>query len=355
MIEVTPATIMEFTKLLIECGNTYEIQPDYTVRNRLTGEQVQISNGKGVKPLCIFHEGATVNPNVAWLNPFKESIGVSKERDWFFGTITTLPGMLIKIIIERLIQDGVAKKDDNCSNFALMSKIIDKVDSAMINEIDRIHHSSYMSVYYNKQKKVAEAQTELFTKELRDAYPKFRKKTWEVIEIIFVEIFGSTDLEQYRYQAKLINIPETEAKLAVSISLITALGPWARDVLGKDLHEQELNQHMEVLEGYSRLYAYAAMAQDTNPKYAPQSTAPWAPAPIPGLVPMGTPNSGLGTYGQPNAEPISSIGGSIPISQYGGIGVPVTADFYGNTGFASPSGMPMCRDAATGLFGVPLN
>ena len=354
MIEVTPATIMEFTKLLIECGNVYEVQPDYTVKNRLTGEQVQISNGKGVKPLCIYHEGATVNPNVAWLNPFKETLGVSREREWFFGLITTIPGTMMRIITERLIEDAVKKNDEDCSNFALMAKIIDKVDQTMIVEVNKIHASSYLSVFYNKREKVAEAQTELFSNELKEAFPKFRKKTWEVIEIIFSEIFGAIDLEQYRYRSKLINIPETEAKLAVSISLITALGPWARDVLGKDLHEQELNQHLEVLEGYSRLYAYAAVAQDTSNKYAPPSAAPWAPAPMAGLVPMGgTPVTG--TYGQPNTAPISTIGGSIPISQYGGMGVPVTADLYGSTPFATPSGVPIVNDAATGLFGVPLN
>ena len=353
MIEVTPATIMEFTKLLIECGNIYEVQPDYTIKNRLNGEQVQISNGKGVKPLCIYHEGATVNPNVAWLNPFKETLGVSREREWFFGLITTLPGMMIRIITEKLIEDAVKRVDDDCNNFALLSKIIDKVDQTMIMEVNKINASSYLSVFYNKREKVAEAQTELFGKELREAFPKFRKKTWEVIEIIFTEIFGSTDLEQYRYRSKLINIPETEAKLAVSVSLITAIGPWARDVLGKDLHEQELNQHMEVLEGYSRLYAYAAVAQDTSSKYAPPAAAPWAPAPMPGLVPMGVPNTG--TYGQPNSAPISTIGGSIPISQYGGMGVPVTAELYGQTGFATPNGMMTAGDAATGLFGVPLN
>ena len=353
MIEVTPATIMEFTKLLIECGNIYEVQPDYTIKNRLNGEQVQISNGKGVKPLCIYHEGATVNPNVAWLNPFKETLGVSREREWFFGLITTLPGMMIRIITEKLIEDAVKRVDDDCSNFALLSKIIDKVDQTMIMEVNKINASSYLSVFYNKREKVAEAQTELFGKELREAFPKFRKKTWEVIEIIFTEIFGSTDLEQYRYRSKLINIPETEAKLAVSVSLITAIGPWARDVLGKDLHEQELNQHMEVLEGYSRLYAYAAVAQDTSSKYAPPAAAPRAPAPMPGLVPMGVPNTG--TYGQPNSAPISTIGGSIPISQYGGMGVPVTAELYGQTGFATPNGMMAAGDAATGLFGVPLS
>ena len=39
MIEVNAQTIVEFTKLLIECGGVYEVQPDYTIINKHTGEK----------------------------------------------------------------------------------------------------------------------------------------------------------------------------------------------------------------------------------------------------------------------------------------------------------------------------
>ena len=355
MIEVSSSTIMDFTKLLIECGDVYEVQPDYTIKNRLTGEQVQIVQGKQPKPLMIFHEGASCLNDVAWLNPFKENLGISREREWFFGVLTTLGGTLTRYIIMKLIDDGVKKKDDNYEQFELMSKISSKVDEQMLSEVDKITASSFISVYYNKREKLAEAQTELFSKELREAFPKFRKKTWEVIETIFVEIFGSTDLSEYRYRAKLINIPETEAKLAVSLAIIKAVGPYARDILGKDLHEDEVLQHFEVLEGYSRLYAWAPVHQETNKNVAP-NTVPWSSQIVPFSVPTNP-------YINPPAMPApaatttttASTGGAVPLSQLsmmGGIGVPVTNDLYNNNPFLPRSMQP--QDSASGLFGVPL-
>lgn len=350
MIEVTPQTIMDFTKLLIECGGVYEVQPDYTIKNRITGEQVLIADGKQAKPLMIFYEGASCNLDVVWLNPFKETLGHSKERDWFFGVITTVAGTLTRYIVMKLIDDGVKKKDDNYDQFALMSKINSKVDEQMLTEVDKLTASSFLSIYYNKREKIAEAQTELFGKEIREAFPKFRKKTWDVIETIFTEIFGSTDLSDYRYRAKLINIPETEAKLNVAVALLHAIDPFARDILGKELHSMELSQHLEVLEGYSRLYAWAPVNNDTKPTVpaqAPWATNPYAPIAAGSTVPSGfaplpaaAPTMAAPYMPQPAAyNPIMS-----------GVAVPVTADLYGNNPY-----LPGCQpqDSASGLFGVP--
>lgn len=341
MIEVTPQTIMDFTKLLIECGDVYEVQPDYTIKNKMTGETVQIVQGKQPKPLMIFHEGASCLNDVAWLNPFKENLGVSRERDWFFGVITTIGGVLTRYIMLKLIDDGVKKVDDNYDQFELMSKISSKVDEQMVNEVTKIGSSAFIRVCYNKKDKSAEAQTDLFGKEIHDAFPKFRKKTWEVIETIFEEIYGSTDLGDYKYRAKLINIPETEAKLAVSIAILKAVGPYARDILGKDLHENELEQHMEVLEGYSRLYAWAPVNQEVSNKQAQQtSTPPWATQNS--IVPLPTGNVPI---------PVTATGPSmLPFGQSMGMGVPVTSELY-PTPFAS--GSSMYHDSASGIFGMP--
>lgn len=350
MIEVNAQTIVEFTKLLIECGDVYEVQQDFTVNNRITGEKVMIMEAKDAKPLAIFHEGASSYENVKWLNPFKESLGGSKEREWFFNHITNISGFCTKYVIHRIIEDGVKKKDDSYGSFALMAKIHDKVDETMLGEIEKLTGSSLVSIYYNKREKVAEAQTELFSKELHDAFPKFRKKTWEVFQLIFQEIFGSDDLSEYKYRAKLLDIPETEAKLAVAIALISHLGPYAKDFLGKDLHEVELNAHFEVLEGYSKLYAWASVGSDSSSRYAPASaTIPWAPAPqfnAPMIQPYATqPQMAVA----PTAATTET--GAIKMSAYRGIGIPVTNDLYQQAGYNMQD--PNLPPTARGMFGVP--
>ena len=284
MIEVNSNTILDFAKLLIECGGVYEVQPDYTIVNKITGEKVMIRESKESKPLAIFHEGASVYDNVKWLNPFKESLGGSREREWFFNHITNICGAITKKVTKRIIEDGLKVKDDNYNQFPLMSSIKDKVDNTMLEEVEKLGSGAFVSIYYNKREKTAEAQTELFSDELHAAFPKFRKKSWEVFQTIFLEIFGSADLAEYKYKAKILDIPETEAKLTVYIALITHLGPYARDFLNKDLHEEELNQHLEVLEGYSKLYAWASVSNDNRSKngqtispFAPQRINPYAP------------------------------------------------------------------------------
>ena len=350
MIEVNAQTIVEFTKLLIECGGVYEVQPDYTIINKRSGEKVMIVEAKDAKPLAIFHEGASTYENVKWLNPFKESLGGSKEREWFFNLICNISGIITKYVINQIIEDGVKKKDDSYGSFALMAKIHDKVDETMLTEIDKLTGNALVSIYYNKREKIAEAQTELFSKELHDAFPKFRKKTWEVFQLIFQEIFGSDDLSEYKYRAKILDIPETEAKLAVAIALISHLGPFAKDFLGKDLHEAELNAHFEVLEGYSKLYAWATVSNDTQ-KNAPAATMPWAAPASPYPVAPAMPYGGMTPMSAVPAAATTETG-AIKMSSYGGIAVPVTNDMFQPFGYNMQD--PNLPATARGLFGQPV-
>lgn len=51
------------------------------------------------------------------------------------------------------------------------------------------------------------------------------------------------------------------------------MDPWSRDLCGIDLHREELEEHLDALEGYAQLYAWVTQ---TVEKVAPQQTlAPW--------------------------------------------------------------------------------
>jgi hypothetical protein len=273
-ITINEQSLLQFSKLLIELGGIYELQDDMTIKNTHTDEIVSVVLGKKPIPIVLFKTGLTAG-EYAFLNPYKESQGKSKEREWFFGMLECCVGVLTKKLMHTIISDCVAKKDDNYSQFPLMTKIMDKTDATMLDEIDKIPPHSFISIYYNKADKKAEAQTEIFSEELRAAYPKFRKKTWEVIGILFREFFGTEDLfEDYVYTAKIMSIPETDAKLHVIIALVKAIGPLTRDVRGCDLHENELQEHLDILEGYSELYAWVNVSNATSSKLP--TVAPFA-------------------------------------------------------------------------------
>jgi len=345
MIQVNEQTIQEFIKLLIEADGTHEVREDHTVYCKVTGQQITIALAKTEKPLAIWYSGAPCTTDVVWLNPFKELAGRYPEREWFFALLSLSVGRLTKLITMKVIDDCVKMTDDNYQEFALMSKVRSKVDEKTKEEVDKIGPAMFVSINYNKTKKTADAQTLLFDDQLKEAFPKIRKKTWEAIHEIFKTIYGDTQvpLEDFKYTSKNLNIPETEAKLNIVIALLTSLDPFATDILNQELHSAELQQHLEVLEGYAKLYEWAVVNRAEYPQQNINAGPAWNQtqaanvytAPNPYAQPMPQ-------YVQPQPQPVGMM------SPYGPMPVPVT-QAAGMTVAASPFGT---ANQPRGLFGV---
>lgn len=326
MMEVNQDTIQEFIKLLIELTGAYEITEDHRIKNRMTDQYIVIPLAKTEHDLAIWYEGAPVSTDWVWLNPFKENIGRSPGREWFYSMLNCAIGEITKCIMLKVIKDCASNADDNYNEFALMSKVRSKIDDKTMAEVEKLGKPLFLSIFYNKTKRTAEAQTELFSDNTKQMFPKIRTKTWEAIEIMFKEIFRD-DLDSYRYQAKLLDIPETDAKLHVIIGLLTTLDPYAQDLLNKDLHSAELQAHLDVLEGYAKLYAWVGNQTDfkpAQPAMSPygQPMGPTAPQYLPnGDIPRDSTGYPLPSntinrnpvYGQPYGYPNMGYMGPIPM------------------------------------------
>ena len=344
MIQVNEQTIQEFIKLLIECDGTHEVREDHTVFCKVTGQPISIVLAKTEKPLAIWYSGAPCTTDVVWLNPFKELAGRYPEREWFFAMLSIGIGRLTKHITMKVVKDCVTMTDDNYNEFALMSKIRSKVDEKTNDEIDKIGPAMFVSINYNKSKKTAEAQTELFDEQLKEAFPKIRKKTWEAIHEVFKAIYGdtTTPLEDFKYTSKSLNIPETEAKLNIAIALFTSLDPFAKDILNMDLHSAELQAHLEVLEGYAKLYEWAVVNRAEYPQQNVNAGPAWnqQQAANPYVAPPNPYAQPMPQYVQP--QPVGQM-----MSPYGPMPVPVT-QAAGMSSAVNPFGSNQPR----GLFGV---
>ena len=340
MIQVNETTIQDFIKLLIEADGSHEIREDHTVACKLTGQPVTIVLAKTEKPLAIWYSGAPTTTDVVWLNPFKELAGRYPEREWFFALLSLGAARLTKQIIMKVVKDCVSASDDNYNEFALMSKVRSKVDEKTKDEIDKIGPLMFVSINYNKAKKTAEAQTELFDDQVREAFPKIRKKTWEAIEAIFVDIFGEDrEMGDFKYTSKNLNIPETEAKLNIAIALYSALDPYAKDILNQDLHSAELREHLEVLEGYAKLYEWAVVNRAEYPQQNMNAGPAW-----------NQPQANMYGMQNPFAQPVPQYMQPQPVSAagpYGPMPMPVT-QAAGMMSGVSPFGPNQPR----GLFGV---
>ena len=274
MKEITKDTLLQFEKLLIEVGGVFKVQDDYTILNVGTNQPVAVVDGKKSKIVAFFYEGMRSNDNLTVLNPFKECVGINRAREWFYNSLSSLTSLMLKQLMAKMIKDAVEKKDDNYNQFPLMSRIIDKADVTMIDELDKIRTLDLLTVYYNKKNKTAEAQCAIQTEEYQKDHPKYRKKTWEVFNILMETFLGTDDVtETYVYTAKILAAPETDAKLHVIVGVLKALDPWCRDLLGIDLHGEELEEHLDALEGYVKLYAF--VTQTVSEPERTTAVAPW--------------------------------------------------------------------------------
>lgn len=327
--EINKDTLLDFEKKLIEMGGVYKVNDDRTISSiSNNNELVTVMDGKTKKPVVFFYSGALVNNDHYLFNPFKESLGNNAARNWFYGALNSIIGLTLKSLIIRTVRDTVAKVDDNYKQFPVMSRIVDKVDQTMIDEIDKIRSLDFILVFYNRTSKTAEAQCAVLTDEFRSQHSKFRKKTWDVIEILIEAFLGTLNIsDEYQYTATIMSVPETDAKLHVMLGLVRSLNPWARDITGLELHSAELDEHLEALEGYAKLYAW--LSQNATPVAAEQSVAPW--------------NQGVPSYAPVSAPiPVSAPTMLIPTSSVG------TINQFSYAGAGSPS-----VSAASGSLGLP--
>ena len=259
MIEVSENSMIEFTKLLLELSGTYEVLTDRTVLALDDNKPVALKVAGNIEaPLKVFKEGDP-REGYAYLHPFKESCTNTNARGWFYHVCCVSVQVLLKKLLIKSVELAAKRSPDNTDQLEVLSKIFGKADETMISEMEKISINDLIMIYYNKKEKKATLSAFYFAQETRDKYPKFRKKTWEVIETL-VEIFLDEEniepSEILSYTATLINIPETEAKLQVIISTIMRMSPYLKLLLNKDVHAEELAEHLKLLNGYNKLHLY---------------------------------------------------------------------------------------------------
>ena len=153
MKEITKDTLLAFEKLLIEIGDVFKVQDNFTILNVGTDQPVTVVDGKKTKIVAFFYEGMPVSEDITVLNPFKECIGINRAREWFYNALSSLTALMLSQLMRKMLKDAVEKNDDNYNQFPLMSRIIGKVDETMLDELDKIRTLDLLSIYYNKKTK----------------------------------------------------------------------------------------------------------------------------------------------------------------------------------------------------------
>lgn len=259
-MEINKQTIKEFEKLLIELGGFHELREDGTIWRTSDGVQIAVPVGKQNLPIVLFEEGMSSGSDVVHLNPFSETMGVNRDREWFYEMLSKVLAGLIKGVVMSICTTIIEKKSSNYEIYPLVNKVLPFVDENFIKEVGKISLNDWFCIFYNKSRKTAEAQCAIFTEEFKAAHPKFRKKTWDGLEAFYMELFHTTHLEDsYTYTSQMTGVPETDAKLNIVIGVIKDIEPYVKDILDIDLNYAKLSEHMANIEGYGKLYSWAVL------------------------------------------------------------------------------------------------
>lgn len=262
--------IADFSTRLINISEVYAVDEEGNVFIKDTNEPLTITVAKTSRPIVLFKEGMKIPPEAMILNPYKETVGICRPREWFFDNIEQAIGAMAKMLIHTLVSDVVNKRSD-CNGAALVHSIASKITEKTYTEIDGLPINAFIQVFYNKKTKTATAHSDIKDETFKKDY-KVLASTYTVIRELFDAIFGR-DFD-YEYEAKIMPIAETDAKLHVYIALLTAMDPYLEGICDRNIESNVLNEHLDRLEDYSKAYKYVSSTVTTAVD-AQDTPSPW--------------------------------------------------------------------------------
>lgn len=350
---VTSEQAYQFMKMLIEVGDKYYIGEDHVVYNpddAPVGVEVGIPAKR--RPIAIFKMGMPSGDYVV-LNPFSDVLGKSPERAWFTSVMCAMPGALIKHTILSAIELGVDKKKDGSYKAnKFISRWIDKMDKKLYEEADRIRNLDYLSVFYDRSKRIAQLQSEIGTDKAKDMYrAKIRKSSWPILtEMVkaLLKIPENRKVEMLKYEATVVAIPKIDAILHLIIEAYSRMADPVEACTGIKIPHKELAEHVKNLEAYReslRWFASATNTSETTTAPVETEAAPWESA---GTV------GGMGGIKMPGGGSVAGTGAaSTDDAGFTGGGIRMPGVIYNNTAATAASmydsGMNGFGDMMTGI------
>lgn len=281
MQKMTQEDITSFYKLLLQFSN-FTLDDTKGVILTHDGKECLAMDPRTntEKPIRITRPGMVDDPAYTDLNPLLVLEGVQPALAWFWQTRLAGLSAIVKEIILSCLTTGVEAKDEDYDRLSLITGISSKFDKQMITDVGKINSADIFRIFYDKSRKTAEAQTELFTEGIQKKH-KFRKKTWEVVQELFLRIFGITkadDLEKYRYKATILSIPDIDAKMHVVLMVMKQIGGYVEKFMTLNIPIDELEKHVANLETYAKVSAW--MTATVAKKMSASATPGWGAIPV---------------------------------------------------------------------------
>lgn len=349
MTHIDDNSMLEFAQLLLEASDRYELLTDRTVMDKEAESLISFKVGKEKAPVRLFKEG-DVTHGFAYLQPFREFGTNSLARKWFYDLCTSTPFVLLKDLMVKTVELAVDKSSTDPDQLEVINKVLKRVNKTTLSDIKKIAPSELGQIYYNKSSKTASLNMFHKGPSLKENY-KLSEKTLDVI-IDLIAIFLNDDFAELEdfitYTATLVNIPETEAKLQVTIAALELLAPHVLTMLERDIKVEKMMQHLRLLDGYRKLHMYLSAdtslpaGPDANPIAPGPYTAPGKVAPVakptPSAPKTNSPPSLKKTTGSVKEGPLRpmQITQPHPVGHAPGYAPAPPAPGYAPTGYTQP-------------------
>ena len=286
---IDPNEIFNATKCFLEFGGTYIVGDDKKVYK--SGENGEIADPVGIlinkKPmqLMVFHDQMPVGTEHVILSIFTETLGNAPERIFFFKTISSSLGLVVRAMLARVIEYAINAEglEIDYDKLHIITTFKDKIDATTATELAAIKTEDICKLYYDKKSKVAQLQSDIFDAETVEKYgKKIRKKTWGVLQGLIQEFFQVDRVETaYTHRATLIGSQEADATLHVFTKACEAIYQYAKVLLDMDVPVADMIRHVDLLPDYHKACSWFSSATSSNEKTSNLPEAPWNAAGTP--------------------------------------------------------------------------
>lgn len=264
--------VTEFLKVLVAWGGKHTVDKEFFVCNTSDGSRVPVMINKKERNMYIPHDGMRYDPKRkdTIFMPLIEPLGHTAERTWFFNERNVQVGEIVQRCMLKLIDLCTECEDDEEPTYdqvGLAQSYTNQVDAKMIKELEKLPTLRLARIVYNRPKRIAQLQTDIYNEDyLRDKL-KWRKKTITVLQSMFNDILSSEDVqEDYTYSAVEMGMPEVECFIHILAMYSNAVGTYADKLLHISLFPTELEAHLECLSAYRKKCSHLVSATIVSDK-----------------------------------------------------------------------------------------
>lgn len=238
------AQITEFLTKILELGQYLQVHDDGLITPVTNPDEPYYMTDKTndtVQRKLYVYRTDIKDPDALMMNPINEMCSISKEKLWFYQSISTILSITYNKVMQVLIQVGAKIKTGEETGdpvlLSILSSNIADIDDKTFNEYKKVFDGAsakeFMNIYYDKAHKTSKLRVcfQNKTDDFKNAFgSKIRKKSWTLFNNLTNAIFhvdeGKTLDDVYAKTTERLDYPQFETYMTVWIRTWRALAPF---------------------------------------------------------------------------------------------------------------------------------